>query len=395
MVPIRMGLSGADGTELPLRLSGETASLGGTRVLMLGEARETFRFEDLAAAPVPSLLRGFSAPTRLQGLSLERLRFLALHDTDPFNRWEAGQQVATQILLGMIAAHRRGEVPAVDPALVSVLEAALGGADADPAFTAELLALPSESYLADQLDEVEVDAIHAARHEARLAIARALGPQLTSLYARLADAGPYRIDGLSMGRRKLRNTALAYLAAGGSEDAVARAKAQFAAGRNMTDVLAALAVLADLDHPARAEALDAFYRRWQGDDLVVDKWFSLQAMSQRPGTLDTVLSLTRHPAFDIKVPNRVRSLVSAFADGNQVRFHDRSGGGYEFLADQVLALDPRNPLMAARLLQPLGHWRRHDAGRQALMRRALERVLATAGLSKNSFEIATKSLADR
>jgi aminopeptidase N len=395
LMPIRMGLIGPGGSETPLRLAGEDRASGATRALMLSEARETFRFLDVAAPPVPSLLRGFSAPVRLQGLSLERLRFLALHDTDPFNRWEAGQQVATQILLAMIAAHMRGEAPAVDGALVAVLGAALEGAEADPAFAAELLALPSESYLADQLPLVEVDAIHAARNEARLAVGRALAPQLTALYARLADAGPYRIDGLSIGRRKLRNTALSYLAAGGSEDGVARAKAQFAAGRNMTDVLAALAALTDLDHPARAEALAQFYERWQGDDLVVDKWFSLQAMSQLPGTLANVRALTRHPAFDIKVPNRVRSLVSAFADANQVRFHDRGGGGYEFLADQVLALDPLNPLMAARLVQPLGHWRRHDPARQALMRGALERVLAAANLSKNTYEIATKSLADR
>jgi len=393
-VPVRMGLVGADGAELPLRLEGEAAATGATRVLTLGEARQTFRFVDVASRPVPSLLRGFSAPVRLQGLSLERLEFLALHDTDPFNRWEATQQVATQILLAMIAAQGRGEAADVDRTLVAVLDAALAGADSDPAFTAELLALPSESYLADQLATVEVDAIHAARDAARLAVAGALAPRLAALYERLADPGPYRIDGLSIGRRKLRNTALSYLALVQGEAGVARAKAQFEAGRNMTDGLAALAVLVDLDHPARAEALARFYDRWKGDDLVTDKWFSLQAMSQLPGTLAEVRALTRHPAFDIKVPNRVRALVSAFADANQVRFHDRSGGGYEFLADQVLALDPLNPLMAARLVQPLGHWRRHDPARQALMRHALERVLATPNLSKNTYEIASKSLAD-
>ena len=216
---------------------------------------------------------------------------------------------------------------------------------------------------------------------------------MRGLYDRLADPGPYRIDGLSIGKRKLRNVALAYLAISGDDADIARASAQFNAGRNMTDVLAALGVLNDLDHPARDEALAQFYERWSGDDLVIDKWFSLQAMSRLETTLARVRELTRHPAFDLRNPNRVRALVSAFADGNPVRFHDKSGGGYRFLAEQVMALDPRNPMMAARLLQPLGQWRRHDAARQALMRHELEHILAVANVSKNTYEIASKSLA--
>ncbi|HZT51624.1 MAG TPA: aminopeptidase N C-terminal domain-containing protein, partial [Stellaceae bacterium] len=210
---------------------------------------------------------------------------------------------------------------------------------------------------------------------------------------RLADPGPYRIDGRSIGRRKLRNVALAYLAAGGGAAEIERARAQFDAGRNMTDVLAALAVLADADHPARAEALARFYERWKADDLVIDKWFSLQAMSRLPQTLARVKELARHPAFDLKNPNRVRALISAFADGNPVRFHDKSGEGYAFLADRVIAIDPANPLLAARMLQPMGHWRRHDPGRQALMRGELEKILRIANLSRNTYEIASKSLA--
>jgi aminopeptidase N len=392
VIPVAAGLIGADGAALPAKLEGESSAAPGTRVLVLSEAEMTFRFVDVPSAPVPSLLRGFSAPVRLKGLSVERLRFLALNDSDAFNRWEATQQVATRLLLTMIDALRRGETPPVDPILVDLLRAALAGAESDPAFAAELMALPSESYLADQCDVVDVDAIHTARDAARGAVGSALATELARLYDRLADAGPYTIDGLAIGRRKFRNTALAYLAVDGGAAAVERARAQFAAGRNMTDVLAALAVLVDLDHPARMEALDAFYAKWQGDALVIDKWFALQAMSQLPTTLARVKELLRHPAFDIKVPNRVRALVSAFAEGNPVRFHDKSGAGYDFLADQVLALDPLNPLMAARLLQPLGAWRRHEPTRQPLIRRALERVHAVPGLSKNSFEIATKSL---
>jgi aminopeptidase N len=394
VIPLALGLIGPDGADMPVRLDGEERATPGTRVLLLKEAQETFRFVDVAAPPVPSLLRGFSAPVRLKGLSLERLRFLALHDSDPFNRWEASQQVATRMLLGMVEAYRAGKSPAVDAELVAEPRASLADAERDPAFVAELLSLPGEAYLADQLETVDVDAVHAAREAARGAIGRALAAEFSGLYARLADAGPYRIDGLAIGRRKLRNVALAYLAVEGSGEGVARAVRQFTTGGNMTDVLAALGVLGEIDHPAREEALDAFYARWKGDDLVVDKWFALQAMSGLPGTLARVKALTRHPAFDIKVPNRVRALVSAFADANPVRFHDKSGAGYDFLADQVLALDPLNPLLAARTLQPLGQWRRHDPARQGLMRRALERVLATPNLSKNVYEIATKSLAE-
>jgi aminopeptidase N len=362
-------------------------------VLTLSEPHQSFRFFDVPAPPVPSLLRGFSAPVRLRGITFDRLKFLALHDTDPFNRWEASQQVATHILLAMVAAYQRGETPSVDPELAAMMRAALAGADDDPSFVAELLTLPGESFLADQLAVVDVDAIHAAREAARAAIGGALGADLRAVHDRLADDGPYRIDGRAIGQRKLRNVALAYLAAGGGESEIARARAQFDAGRNMTDVLAALSVLADADHPARLDALARFYERWRGEDLVVDKWFSLQAMSRLPQTLARVQELSHHPAFDLKNPNRVRALLSAFADGNPVRFHDRSGEGYAFLADRVVALDPLNPLLAARMLQPLGQWRRHDPARRALMRGQLERVLALANVSRNTYEIASKSLA--
>ena len=394
VVPVAAGLVGPDGGELAAKSEGDGAASAATRVLLLREGEQTFRFTDVAAAPVPSLFRRFSAPVRVKGLGSERLKFLALHDSDPFNRWESSQQVATALLLDMVAAIGRGESTPVDAEFAEAARAALAEAGRDPAFTAELLALPSESYLADQLERVDVDAIHAAREAARAAIGRALAAEFAALHDSLADPGPYRIDGPSIGRRRLRNVALSYLAVEGNDAAVARAKAQFDTGANMTDVLAALGVLADLEHPARMEALDRFYARSTGDALVIDKWFSLQAMSRLPSTVARVRELARHPAFDRKVPNRVRALVSAFAEANQVRFHDRSGAGYDFLADEVMALDPANPLLAARLLQPLGHWRRRDALRQRLMRGALERVLALPGLSKNTYEIATKSLAE-
>jgi aminopeptidase N len=268
----------------------------------------------------------------------------------------------------------------------------LESAEKDPAFAAEVLSLPSESFLADQMEVVDVEAIHAAREFSRAQIGASLGHALKALYQRLADRGPYRPEGTAIGRRALRNVALGYLARGEAGAGIVRAKAQFDTATNMTDVLAALAVLNEFDHPARTEALSRFYERWKDDELVTDKWFSLQAMSSLPGTLARVKELTHHPAFTIKNPNRMRALVGAFTQANQLRFHDASGAGYAFLADQVVTLDGLNPLMASRLVQPLGQWRRHDGERQALMKRELERILALPTLSKNTYEMASKSL---
>ena len=393
LIPLAMGLLGPDGAELPTRLEDEAESQDGTRVITLAEARESFRFVDVPGPPVPSLLRGFSAPVKLKDVPLERLKFLAINDPEPFARWEAGQQVATYVLLDGIEACRSavGRAP-LDPDLVTALRRILADAERDPAFAAEALTLPSEAFLADQVAVVDVDAIHATRESARVELGRALSMELASAYVALADTGPYQIEGAAIGRRALRNTCLAYIAAADAERGATLAKAQFETRANMTDVLAALTVLADLDRPERPAALARFYAAWSRDELVIDKWFALQARSSLPGTPDRVRELTMHPAFERKNPNRVRALVGAFAQGNQIRFHDASGAGYAFLADEVITLDPINPTTAARLVQPLGAWRRHNPARQALMQRQLERVLATANLSKNTYEMASKSL---
>jgi aminopeptidase N len=394
LVPLAMGLIGPDGVELATRLEGEATGRTGTRVLALSEPRQSFRFVDVPAQPVPSLLREFSAPVKLKGVPLSRLKFLAVHDPEPFARWEAGQQVATTVLLDRIAAHQRGATPApLDPDIVAAMRRTLADADRDPAYAAEALILPSESYLADQLAVVDVDAIHAARESARAALGQALAAELEAAYQQYEDLGPYRIDGTSIGRRALRKACLAYLAAADPEKGAALATSQFDAGGNMTDVLAALTVLADLDRPERVEALARFYEIWSHDELVTDKWFALQARSSLPQTPDRVRELTRHPAFERKNPNRVRALVGTFAQSNQLCLHDASGSGYTLVADEVIAVDPVNPTTAARLVQPLGSWRRHDAARQTLMRRELERVLAAPGLSKNTYEMVSKSLA--
>ncbi|HVB16545.1 MAG TPA: aminopeptidase N [Stellaceae bacterium] len=392
-VPLAIGLLGPNGDEMPTRLDGEDRAHAGTRVLDVARDRQTFRFVDVPAPPVPSLLRGFSAPVKLRGVPLERLKFLAVHDTDPVARWDAGQQVATRMLLDRVAAHQRGSAaPPLDADLVAAMRQTLADSERDPAFAAEALSLPSETTLADEMTVVAVDAIHDARESTRAALAGVLAAPLGETYRRLADPGPYQIDGSAIGRRALRNVCLAYLAAGDRAGGARLAKAQFDRGGNMTDVLAALAVLIDIDGPERAAALDAFYRRWEGDPLVIDKWFALQARSALPGTIAAVRELTRHPAFTRANPNRVRALVATFSQANPLHFHAASGEGYGFLADEVLLLDPPNPQLAARLVQPLGQWRRYDTARQGLMRAALDRILATPGLSANTHEMVAKSL---
>ena len=393
VVPLAIGLLGEHGAQLPVRLAGEPAPPPGPRVLLADAEQSRFVFEGLPTRPVPSLLRGFSAPVRLNGLDAAQLRLLATHDTDPFVRWDAGQRYATDVVLAMAQAWRRGETPVLEPAVIDAAAATLAAAEADPAWAAEALALPGEAYLADQLELVDPEAIHAAREAAKRALGHALRTELRATYERLTDSGPYRIDGGAIGRRALRNTCLAYLLAAGEADSLRLAKTQFDRGANMTDVLAALAALSHVDCPERTEALEAFHARWRSDALVLDKWFAIQACSSLAETPAAVRALARHADFDLRNPNRVRALVGIFSSRNPVHFHNASGAGYAFLADIILALDPINPQVAARLVAPLCSWRRMDSPRQAKMRAELQRILDAARLSRNSREMAARGLA--
>ncbi|MBV8615917.1 MAG: aminopeptidase N [Acetobacteraceae bacterium] len=376
VIPVATGLLARDGREV-----------APTRVLLLTEDAQDFDFEDIPDRPVPSLLREFSAPVRLRGMAEDRLRLLAARDTDPFVRWDSGQQYATGVLLEMVAGRRRD----VAPGLVEAMAAALDRADEDHAFAAEALSLPSESFLFDQMEVAAVDAIHAARQAARVAIAAALRERLAATYERLSESGPYRVDGASIGRRALRNACLAYLAADGGAEAVRRAKAQLDAQANMTDVLAALSALCAIDCSERAAALASFHAAWRGDALVLDKWFAIQALSPLPGTVAAVRALAAHPDFDLRNPNRVHALAGGFA-ANQVRFHDASGAGYRFLADTILQLDGLNPQVAARISSPFGQWRRLDPARGTLVQAELRRILTAPGLSKNTQEMIGRCL---
>ena len=389
VLPVAMGLLDGNGQELETRMAGEAAPVTGTRVLLAEDAESNFVFQDVASAPVPSLFRGFSAPVKVSGISRERARFLAAHDTDPFVRWESGQQYATGLLLDLIPVWHRGEPLTIDPALIEAIGETLTLGDHDPAFAAEALSLPGEAFLADQMEIADVDAIHAVRDAARQAIGTALGARLRATYDRLTHTGGYAIDGASIGRRSLRNACLAYLSAGGDP---ALAKRQFDAADNMTDSLAALSVLANIEGPEREEALATFHARWRNEPLVLDKWFMIQAMATSPDAVARVRALAAHSDFDLKNPNRIRALVGAFAGSNQVRFHAADGAGYRFLADIVIQLDPSNAQVAARMVAPLGQWRRMDEGRRGLMKAELRRILDLRGLSTNTFEMASKSL---
>jgi aminopeptidase N len=387
-IPFAVGLVDADGADLPVVLDGENADRpAGTRVIGLTRAETTLRFAGLARPPVASWLRGFSAPVKLTTpRPPEELAFLAAHDGDPFARWEAFQALATRRLLAPDAA-----TAPVAADLVDAFRRTLDDRRLDDAFVALALTLPGEAVLAEATDPIAVDAVHAARRHARAD----LGRQLADAWQARAEATPngsYRFDGDAAGKRALANLALAYLVAGGVAGASEAAAARQAGATNMTDELAAFVMRVDLGGDAAADAIDRFERRWRDDALVMDKWFSVQAGAPHADTLDRVRRLMGHPAFDRANPNKVRALIGGFAIGNQARFHDPSGEGYAFLVDQVLELDRDNPRIAARLIGALGRWRRHDPDRGRLMRGELERALAAPGLSRDVFEIVSKSL---
>jgi aminopeptidase N len=297
------------------------------------------------------------------------------------------------VLLALAEDARAGRALVCPEHLVTAFRQVLETSASDPAFAAEALTLPGESYLMDQTAVADPDATHAARDALRAALAQALRGPFEATYRASQGEGAYRVEPREMGRRALHGLCLAYLCEIPGPDRAALAVEQLRRADNMTDTMAALSVLANLDVPERVTALDAFYRRWRADPLVVDKWLALQASSRLPDTLAEVEHLLTHPAFDLRNPNRVRALIGAFAHGNPVRFHAATGEGYAFLAERVIELDPLNPQVAARMLAPMSRWRRFDPARQSLIRAQLERVLARVGLSKDVFEVASKSLA--
>ncbi|MFZ2951244.1 MAG: aminopeptidase N [Desulfuromonadaceae bacterium] len=392
-IPLAVGLLGADGTELPLTLAGETPRTGTSRVLHLQAAEETYCFTGLDEEPVPALLRGFSAPVKLDyPYSHEQLALLMAHEPDPFCRWEAGQRMAVQLLLGLAGDVQQGRELSLDPAFAAAFRETLVSDHPDRAFLAETLTLPTEKYLAELVPVVDPGALYTSRQFVIRSLAAEFRDDFVKVRAANRNGLPYDPeDGLS-GARRLANLCLAYLMSSRNRESIDLCVEQYRRADNMTDSIGALTPLASCACPERRELLDDFYRRWQGERLVVDKWFSLQAASTLPGTLDELRALLDHSAFELANPNRFRSLVAAFSQRNQVRFHDPGGAGYRFLADQLLRLIPVNPQVSARLLAPLTTWRRFEPGRGLLMREQLQRILAVPDLPRDVFEVVTKSL---
>jgi aminopeptidase N len=392
-IPIAVGLVGPDGKDMALQLDGEEKAKGTTRVLSLTERTQTFRFRNVEEKPVPSLLRGFTAPVSLSANLKERdWVFLMTHDSDPFNRWEATQRYTTGLLIANVTAMREGGRMRKGEALAEAARKLLKSKKLDPDFVAQMIQLPSEQTVAQLLaKDVDVEAIHTAREHLRLALAEAVADELQAAYDRHKVSGPYRPEAEHAGKRALRNTCLSYLAAlPGGEKLAAK---QFAEADNMTDQIAALSVLSNIDCPERVEALARFYEQWKDDHLVMDKWLTIQATSSLPGTLGEVQRLLRHPAFTIRNPNKVRALITSFATANQLRFHAGDGAGYALVADKVLELDALNPQVAARLLGAFKSWRQFEPKRRKLMSKQLARIAGTQGISRDVFEIATKTLA--
>jgi aminopeptidase N len=404
-IPVALGLVLPDGSDCPLRLAGETAASSTTRVLSLLSGREAFVFEDVPAPPVPSLLRGFSAPVKLEfDCSDADLAHLMAHDSDPFNRWEAGQQLAMRVLLAGVDAFARGAGAAlawVPPLYVDAMRRLLADRQADPALVAEAWGLPGEGVIAESIDgEVDPDAVHAARLALRQHLAQvcrgdllAAHGLLTLQLSKLTAAAGYSPDARQSGQRALRNTCLAYLAELDDANMQGLAVRQFETAENMTDTMAALATLANLDIAPRAAALATFYDKWKHEALVVDKWLQVQATSRLPGTVERVRELLAHPAFDLRNPNKVYALVRSFVGANPKHFNAADGKGYRLAADLVLELDEINAQVAARIARGFDRWRRCDAGRQQLARQQLERVAAKKGLSKDVAEIVGNALA--
>ena len=393
-IPVRIALLDEGGNDIPLHDA--APGLAGDRdaVLDVREARRTYRFSNVSSRPVPSLARGFSAPVKIEiERSDDELAFLIARETDPFNRWDAAQEYATRLMLGMIDDRLAGTDLDLPDEFVSAMRALLLDDAVDPAFAAEALALPSESSLADRMEIIAVEAIHEVRETVKTTLAHRLEDALAHVHRANLPRGPYRFEAEDAGRRSLKNLCLAYLMQLDDPAVRSNCRHQLETADNMTDALAALACFADACTPDRDDRLEWFEKRWRDDPLVLDKWFSLQATSRLPDTLDRVRKLTRHTGFDIQNPNRVRAVIGAFCHANQRRFHDASGEGYRFLSEHVLAIDAFNPQSAARLLSAASRWRRLDADRGALLRGELERILAASGLSKDCYEVAKKFLA--
>jgi aminopeptidase N len=392
VIPIALGLLSPSGQAYPLRLAQEDRARNSERVLVLDEAEKSFVFQDIPEKPIPSLLRDFSAPVRLEyAYSQQELALLMAHDVNAFTRWEAAQLLAQREILANVDRRARGLELELAAPLVEAFRLLLQDDDSDPALVAEAMGLPDEDYLAGQMDIVDVDGIHAARRFIKAGLAEALCGRLAELYRELRADGVYDKSSAAIARRSLRNACLSYLMHTSQGEDLANE--QFATSDNMTDRLAALSALAWSECDSAAAALGAFEEQWKNDALVMDKWFAIQASVPGPATVTRVKELLQHPAFSIRNPNKVRSVIGVFSMANPTAFHSSDGSGYRLHAEKVVELDALNPQVAARMVGAFNPWTRHDSKRRALMKQSLSMIAEKDGLSADVSEIVNNALA--
>jgi aminopeptidase N len=387
-MPVRVGLVGASGQDLLTNSNQNTATLE------LKEKEQLFTFQNIGEKPVLSFLRDFSAPVRVESFHTRKeLAHLIRHDSNLFNRWDAAIQLAGEVVLEVAAALQKGQVPSVDAFYLDAVSQSLSQDIEDPALLALALQLPSETTLAQEMEVVDPDALHGARQLVKSKLAEKNRERFFTLYQTNLEEGDYAITPEAMGRRSLKNVSLSLLMSLDPLPAEIKSLCheQYRRATNMTDTVAALSNLVNIDDGVRGEVLEDFYEKWLGDPLVLDKWFILQAISSLPNTLKNVVHLTANRLFSISNPNKVRSLIGAFCSGNHVRFHEKDGAGYRFLGDRIEELNTINPQIAARLVTPLINWKRYDRERQEKMQKELARIAAIENLSPDVYEIVAKS----
>jgi len=392
-IPLAIGLLDNNGNDIPLKMKEEDFPVEGTRVLSVTKNEEEFIFCDIECEPVPSILRGFSAPVKLNiDLTDSQRSFLMSHDNDGFNRWEAGQQLFIKTILSLVNDYKSGKAIHVSDLVISAVRKNLEDSQLEKSLIAKSLMLPEETYISEFMDVIDPIAIHHACRSLRKVLAQTLEQTFLNVYKANEEVGAYKFDQESVGKRSLKNVCLSYLMELDDRRIIKKSVDQFYKSENMTDTISALASLVNHENDDREAVIADFYNKWKNDALVLDKWFSIQATSRHPDTLERVKLLAAHPDFSIKNPNRVRSLIGAFCHGNQLHFHDDSGKAYSFLSDFVIEIDKINPQIASRLVSGFSFWKRYDEKRQKLMNAELIRIKESEHLSKDVYEIITKSL---
>ncbi|WP_444904176.1 aminopeptidase N [Microbulbifer sp. CnH-101-E] len=388
-IPIKIGLLDVDGNNSILNNEGDIEE-----VLEVTQPEQLFEFSGFRKKPLPSLLRDFSAPVKVRyPYTGKQLIFLMRNDSDTFNRWDASQRLAFMALTQLQQDYRSGEALQLQPELIEAYRDVLKDSTLDPALVAEILRLPSEQSVAEMNDLIDAEAIVVARDFALKTLATALAPELLQRYTALDHQKPYSPNAKDIAERSLKNTCLSYLAATEKDDALNIVQKQFETAGNMTDSAAALSALINYGSAPKVDsAIQEFYQRWKDDTQVVELWLGLQSSSARNGTLTNIKNLTKHPSFEIKNPNKVRAVLGGFANRNFKQFHKEDGSGFFFIAEQVVMLDKINPQIAARLVVPITRWQKYSDDLSDKMREALQGILDSGGLSKDVFEVVSKSI---